>query len=278
MNFASISSEAALSQHNSHYLSSPRSQQPWHRDHQDVLRPNFGDTRSDAPQRSMMLPNQDSHLVPHPWVQRFPDQNLDLSSSRPLFTGNQPPDLGVPGATRYPSEGPLAHANFVPDAAVVHRPTHVTPSPWIAHHTMPAAGPSRFGGDQPVMHTAPPGHWQMVAAPPALPPTSLLLSFNEDPRALHPFPTAQADPAQAQNMYNADMGGWHRVAGADNTSAYIRSALTPTRRLPPPHRLRHVPLVRVEDQVAWMREDVLKVTLWFNWSPNADAEAHEPWD
>ncbi|KAF8272854.1 hypothetical protein EI94DRAFT_1717633 [Lactarius quietus] len=52
----------------------------------------------------------------------------------------------------------------------------------------------------------------------------------------------------------------------------------PRPRGPRTRSLRPVPLVRVEDEVEWVHQHVLKVTLWLNWSPNADAEAHEPWD
>lgn len=38
------------------------------------------------------------------------------------------------------------------------------------------------------------------------------------------------------------------------------------------------PLVRVEDTIEWVRPDVMKMVLYFNWSSNADAEAHGPWE
>jgi len=37
-------------------------------------------------------------------------------------------------------------------------------------------------------------------------------------------------------------------------------------------------LVRVEDRIEWVRDDLMKMTLLFNWSPQAEAEVHEPWD
>jgi len=43
-------------------------------------------------------------------------------------------------------------------------------------------------------------------------------------------------------------------------------------------RRRVHPLVRVDNAVEWVREDVMKMTLLFNWSPNAEAEAHESWE
>jgi hypothetical protein len=41
---------------------------------------------------------------------------------------------------------------------------------------------------------------------------------------------------------------------------------------------RFQPLVRVDDDIKWVRPDVMKMTLWFNWSSNADAEAQESWE
>jgi hypothetical protein len=38
------------------------------------------------------------------------------------------------------------------------------------------------------------------------------------------------------------------------------------------------PLVRVDDAIEWVRPDVLKMVLYFNWSSNAEAEAHESWE
>ncbi|KAI0301159.1 hypothetical protein B0F90DRAFT_1817177 [Multifurca ochricompacta] len=42
--------------------------------------------------------------------------------------------------------------------------------------------------------------------------------------------------------------------------------------------VRAQPLVRVHDTIEWVRPDVMKMVLLFNWSVNADAEAHEPWE
>ena len=38
------------------------------------------------------------------------------------------------------------------------------------------------------------------------------------------------------------------------------------------------PLVRLDDTIEWVRPDVMKMVLYFNWSQNADAEAHESWE
>jgi hypothetical protein len=38
------------------------------------------------------------------------------------------------------------------------------------------------------------------------------------------------------------------------------------------------PLVRVDDAIEWVRPDVMKMVLYFNFSLNAEAEAHESWE
>jgi hypothetical protein len=44
-----------------------------------------------------------------------------------------------------------------------------------------------------------------------------------------------------------------------------------------PFRRLH-PLVRVDDTIEWVRPDVMKMVLYFNWSMNAEDEAHESWE
>jgi len=38
------------------------------------------------------------------------------------------------------------------------------------------------------------------------------------------------------------------------------------------------PLVRVDDSIEWVRPDLMKMVLYFNWSSSAEAEAHESWE
>lgn len=38
------------------------------------------------------------------------------------------------------------------------------------------------------------------------------------------------------------------------------------------------PLVRIDDTMEWIRPDVMKMVLYFNWSSDADAEAHGSWE
>ena len=59
------------------------------------------------------------------------------------------------------------------------------------------------------------------------------------------------------------------------------SMRTEQRQVPVPRCLcskRAHPLVRVDDAIEWVRPDVMKMVLYFNFSMNAEAEAHESWE
>jgi hypothetical protein len=280
MSFPSASNGRAPSRHPSHLLSSVEPQQPLSLNPQDTLSPNFRDTYSDAPGRSVTLPNPGSSLASHPQVPQDPDQDVHPSSSHLHFMiggSIQSQDLGT--TPSYLLEGP--HAVSATDATALCQTSYPPSCRCIAHPTIPSAGPSRFGGGQPTPHPwnnniAQPGPVMAAPAPtPALAPppsTSLPLQpFNLDPREFPPFLAAPSTQAQALEIPNVT--GWPRSPGGRTST----STRVPPRPRGPrtPHR---APLVRVEDQVEWVRPRVLKVTLWLNWSPNAEAEAHDPWD
>ena len=60
-----------------------------------------------------------------------------------------------------------------------------------------------------------------------------------------------------------------------------RAAVPPPPPIPAPFcrcHLRAHPLVRVDDMIEWVRPDLMRMSVWFNWSLDADAEAHESWE
>ena len=227
----------------------------------------------------MTLPNSDSSLTSHPQVSQDPDH---IPPHRLPFTiegHGQSQDFSVYGATPpYLSGGP--HAVSATETTAMNQPTYPPSCTCNVHQTFPSAGPSSFGGEQPTLLSWNNGTAQPelamaapVPAPAPPPPTSLPLQpFNSDPRTLNHFPTAP--PAQAQTLdvpnVNVNVTGWSHSSGR-------RTRVSPRPR-GPRTRGRTVPLVRIEDEVVWVRPQVLKVELWLNWSPNADAQAHEPWD
>ncbi|KAF8469412.1 hypothetical protein DFH94DRAFT_773739 [Russula ochroleuca] len=88
--------------------------------------------------------------------------------------------------------------------------------------------------------------------------------------------------SQGWNSSAASMGSVAFAgAGATTTTATTTSMRAEPRRVPVFHcsccqRLK--PLVRVDDAIEWVRPDVMKMTLWINWSSNAEAEAHGSWE
>jgi hypothetical protein len=65
------------------------------------------------------------------------------------------------------------------------------------------------------------------------------------------------------------------------TAAAGASMRTEQRQVPVPRcscSKRAHPLVRVNDAIEWVRPDVMKMVLYFNFSLNAEAEAHESWE
>ena len=276
MSFTTASDFRAPSHSPSHFR-----QRPLSLNHPNTLYPN---TRFDAPGHSVTVPNWDPFLASHPQVPGWPGQNVQPSSSHLPFTvggSSQSQDIGVSGATTsYVPE--RLHAFSATDPIALYQPEPSYPPSCVCniHPTIPPAGQSRLAGEQPTPHSwnsniAQPGP-RMAAAAAALPPSTTppLQPFNLDPREFHHFPAAPTAQAPAMDTHNVT--GWrHLPRGRKSTPTSPRVA---TRQRGPRTTRPRAPLVRVEDQVVWVRPHVLKVTLWLNWSPNAEAEAHGPWD
>lgn len=67
------------------------------------------------------------------------------------------------------------------------------------------------------------------------------------------------------------------MARANTASTFVRAE---PRQVPVPRCscYRHQPLIRVDDTIEWVRPDVMKMVLYFNFSWNAEAEAHSSWE
>jgi hypothetical protein len=74
------------------------------------------------------------------------------------------------------------------------------------------------------------------------------------------------------------------TASMDPATIPVLTSTTPARAEPPVPVSRCTcckrvhPLVRVDDAIEWVRPDVMKMVLYFNWSSNAEDEAHESWE
>lgn len=75
----------------------------------------------------------------------------------------------------------------------------------------------------------------------------------------------------------ASMG---RTAAPAATPGASASASAEPRQVPVPRLSfpRRYPLVRVDDTIEWVRPDVMKMIVYFNFSMNAEDEAHQPWE
>jgi hypothetical protein len=122
--------------------------------------------------------------------------------------------------------------------------------------THPTSGPVQFGGGRPAPAV------QDLTAPAAAAPSSS--SSCPNPAAPHSAPPVPEVPLFQPGV--AELG-------PSTANAYARR---PKRMRP--RRAREVPFVRIEDRIEWVSRDVMKMTLWFNWSPDAEAEAHEGWE
>ncbi|KAI0250960.1 hypothetical protein BJV78DRAFT_1154749 [Lactifluus subvellereus] len=79
-----------------------------------------------------------------------------------------------------------------------------------------------------------------------------------------------------------DVDASARGRGFASAAAGASMPRTVPRRAVPVDRclccMRAHPFVRVHDTIEWVRPDVMKMVVYFNWSLNAEAEAHESWE
>jgi len=136
-----------------------------------------------------------------------------------------------------------------------------------AHRT--TAGPVQFSGGQPapavrdaMTPSAPSSSsrtsWRVPTAPPVWPPA--LVASMPYPGAIDASLIGPAQPT------------------ANTSYARMSTSRKRVRPVHNPRRAREVPFVRVKDRIEWVRRDLMKMTLWFNWSPDAEVEPYESWD
>jgi hypothetical protein len=97
------------------------------------------------------------------------------------------------------------------------------------------------------------------------------------PSTLHVMVPTSRSPAGTRMP--VDVRPWY--AAPTGASCARAAGPPPPRPVPTPFcrcHLRAHPLVRVDDTIEWVRPDLMRMSVWFNWSVNADAEAHESWE
>jgi hypothetical protein len=198
------------------------------------------------------------------------EEGLNLDSHS-ITNVRPPPDVTWPGAVPPPSDGPSQYTsistNQTSQAACIC-------DICVAHHNV---GPIQFGGGEPVLASQ-----NATTAPSAPAPSSSSQRglTAPDPGAR---PPALHTQIQHPDIIDAGLVGvaqhWQpRPHPPIAETGYAHTSMQiPPVRIDNPRRPREVPLVRVEDRIEWVRRDLLKMTLWFNWSLDAEAHAHEPW-
>jgi len=228
----------------------------------DMSQPNPRDTHFNNPRHPEPFNNNatDHFPITTSNVPQGSAQNVNPPSHLPFLINGQLPswDYIWPWVIPPLPDRPCQHTSTNQNAQAT------GPCPTCAPH--PTAEPFQFGaGQQPAAPAV-----QDATAPSAAAASSSSSSSLADPTAPHAGarPVSEAPPP----LFRPGAG-----PRTSTENAYARKS----RRVPParnpPRRGREVPLVRIEDRIEWVSRDVMKMTVWFNWSPDAEAEAHEAW-
>jgi hypothetical protein len=214
----------------------------------DMSQPNPRDTHLNNPHRPEPSNNVDPFPVSASNVPHISVQNVNPPSHPFRLDGQLPWDFIWPLLVPPLPDGSCQQSSTTQNAQAT------SACPNCATH--PTSMPVQLGGGQ--------------AAPAVQAPLAAASSSSSCPNPTAPH---TAPPVPEAPLFRPGVAG----AGPTTANAYARKS----RRVPPfrnpRRRAREVPLVRIEDRIEWVSRDVMKMTLWFNWSPDAEAEAHEAW-
>ena len=210
----------------------------------------------------------DSLDGPHP-LNTHPSASLSAGPSSTMFDGGVPryhvgPGVLVPQVSS-PSDGfPQSHAAVAPQLTIGVFDGTFDPI------TQPST--SRPSGQSPALFDN-----MTSGLVPGMAPT---LASSASLNWLTPTPKLAVRPWDA-NTASMGTAAFAAAAAATTTGTAAPSVRAEPRQVPVSRCTcckRVHPLVRVNDTIEWVRPDVMKMVLYFNWSQNADAEAHEPWE
>lgn len=220
----------------------------------DLSQPIPQSTYLDNLHRSELFNNSDSAPLSTFNVHPGPIQSAN-PSSHPILINDQPL-LDFIWPTAIP---PLPGGSYQPIS---------TNQPFQFNHTCPSCtnypivGPVRFGTAQPALAS-----WDTNAPSGA---SSSSTSYM-NPVAPHTRPPILDVAMPCPGVIDADLTGWGPSADSGYTRGSGRVPHIRNRR-----RAREVPFVRIEEHIKWVSRDLMKMTLWFDWSPDAEVEAHGP--
>ena len=254
----------------------------------------FRQSPSLAPQQTEL----DDHEAPTLHDVLFPNDFLDegFAANPLLFLSPQVPPpadlrnvkpfvhshaIGEPQRTgRFNPHEPQQPTSFGSFPGPVIHPAVISQSPFDGTYSLPNpsmwAGPSYAlygGGDQAALA----GGQHMAAAVPSMSGTMPMMMTA--PAAAPPFPSSMHVTAPASGSPAGARVPIVRPWDMDAATAAGTFARTAPRPVPTFCRCnrRPHPFVRVDDTIEWVRPDLMKMVVYFNWSLDAEAEAHEPW-
>ena len=200
-----------------------------------------------------------------------PNLNLDLENF-----GLLPPQTAIPGAPTQPLIDPALTPQWtfsLPDVGYAHPSTSLPAGSSAAVINFRDLG-ALF--DNPNIPTGPIPMTSGVAPAMTCAPPPLSSFINANP-ATAIFGSPSGAPVQIVQPWNAPTG----LSMGRATAAPASFANAGSRQAPVFHGacVQHGhPLVRVHDTVEWVRPDVMKMIVYFNFSPNAADEAHSSWE
>lgn len=231
----------------------------------DAPQPNPRDTYFDNLRHPDMFNNADSFPLSAFNTLQGSGQDVNPSPHPYLLNDQAPSDVVLPRAN--PTALPDGSSQYISSNQSFQ--TACTCPTCVAHRT--TAGPVQFGGGQP----APAPAVQDAMTPSA--PSSSSPTSRRVPTAPAVWPPALDAPMQYPGAIDASLIGSAQPT-ADTSYARTPTSRKRVRPVRNPRRAREVPFVRVKDRIKWVRRDLMKMTLWFNWSPDAEVEAYESWD
>jgi hypothetical protein len=234
--------------------------------HDDPFSNDFLDVEGFAANPSLFLSPQVSPPAGLRNVQPFAHSHV---IGEPQCTGRLGPQQ--PTSSFGSFSGPVIHPAVAPQSPFDGTYSLQNPSAW--------AGPSTawYGGGEQAAFA---GGQNMAAAVPSMSGTVPMAMTA--PAAAPSFPSMYVTAPMSGTPEGARMPivrPWDADA-ATAAGAGASFARTAPRSVPTFCRcnLRAHPFVRVDDTIEWVRPDLMRMVVWFNWSLNAEAEAHEPWE
>jgi hypothetical protein len=261
MNLPPASNGHVAPHYTPHVQTSLSPQQPGLPRH-DVSQPNSWNTNSNSPRYLDFSNNSDP--FPLSAFPAFDAPQASIPGGNPLhpsYINDQSPSNVLGPTAIPPPQDSLSRYMPMPTNQAL-QATCACPT-CVAHRMV---GPAQFGGEEPALD----GQNATVTAPSAQSSAS-----SSRRRRITPYarPPALHAPMQYPDVIDTGSVGLALPTGDPGYARRPRRVSVIRNR----RRTREVPLVRVEDRIEWVRRDVLKMTVWFNWSLDAEAKAHEPW-